>query len=126
MRRSRRAETAAFGERRGTIPTGGVNPFGPLGEPTLGQPPAKWRDDMGRVSGKVAIVTGASQGMGEAHAKAFVAEGASVILTDINAVAGVALAVSLGSQAQCFVKHDVASEAGWRKWSQQEKRASDR
>ncbi len=67
---------------------------------------------MGRLSGKVAIITGASQGMGEAHAKAFVAEGASVILTDINAVAGEALAEALGSQAM-FVKHDVASEAGW-------------
>ena len=67
---------------------------------------------MGRLSGKVAIITGASQGMGEAHAKAFVAEGASVILTDINALAGEALAEALGSQAM-FVKHDVASEAGW-------------
>ena len=67
---------------------------------------------MGRLSGKVAIITGASQGMGEAHAKAFVAEGASVILTDLNAVAGEALAEALGSQAM-FVKHDVASEADW-------------
>ncbi|WP_298190695.1 glucose 1-dehydrogenase [Novosphingobium sp.] len=67
---------------------------------------------MGRLSGKVAIITGASQGMGEAHAKAFVAEGASVILTDVNAVAGEALAEALGSQAM-FVKHDVSSEADW-------------
>jgi 3alpha(or 20beta)-hydroxysteroid dehydrogenase len=67
---------------------------------------------MGRLSGKVAIITGASQGMGEAHAHAFVAEGASVILTDINAQAGEALAETLGSQA-LFVRHDVTSEAGW-------------
>lgn len=67
---------------------------------------------MGRLSGKVAVITGASQGMGEAHAKAFVAEGAKVILTDINAVAGAALAKALGSDAM-FVQHDVASSADW-------------
>lgn len=67
---------------------------------------------MGRLSGKIAVITGASQGMGEAHAKAFVAAGAKVILTDINAVAGAALADSLGSDAM-FVQHDVASASGW-------------
>ncbi len=67
---------------------------------------------MGRLSGKVAIITGASQGMGEAHAKAFVAEGAKVILTDINAEAGQALADSLGENAM-FIRHDVASLADW-------------
>jgi 3alpha(or 20beta)-hydroxysteroid dehydrogenase len=67
---------------------------------------------MGRLSGKVAVITGASQGMGEAHAKAFVAEGAKVILTDINAEAGATLAASLGESA-LFVRHDVADAAGW-------------
>lgn len=67
---------------------------------------------MGRLSGKVAIITGAAQGMGEAHAHAFVAEGANVILTDINAAAGHALAGALGSAAM-FVRHDVASAADW-------------
>jgi 3alpha(or 20beta)-hydroxysteroid dehydrogenase len=67
---------------------------------------------MGRLSGKVAVITGASQGMGEAHAKVFVAEGAKVILTDINAEAGAALAASLGESA-LFVRHDVADAAGW-------------
>ena len=43
---------------------------------------------MGRVSGKVAIITGAAQGMAEAHARLFVAEGAKVILTDLNDKAG--------------------------------------
>lgn len=43
---------------------------------------------MGRLTGKVAIITGASQGMGAAHARLFVHEGAKVILTDINASAG--------------------------------------
>jgi 3alpha(or 20beta)-hydroxysteroid dehydrogenase len=67
---------------------------------------------MGRLDGKVAIITGASQGMGESHARTFAAEGAKVTLTDINAEAGQALADSIGASA-IFVKQDVASEAGW-------------
>ena len=41
-----------------------------------------------RVAGKVAIVTGASRGVGGADAKLLAAEGATVYLTDINAEAG--------------------------------------
>ena len=40
---------------------------------------------MGRLTGKIAIVTGAAQGMGEAHARRLVAEGAKVLVTDVNA-----------------------------------------
>ena len=58
------------------------------------------------------MITGASQGMGEAHAKAFVAAGAKVILTDINERAGTALAASLGDDA-VFIRHDVANAADW-------------
>lgn len=39
---------------------------------------------MSRSSEKVAIITGASQGMGASHARNFVAQGAKVILTDLN------------------------------------------
>jgi 3alpha(or 20beta)-hydroxysteroid dehydrogenase len=67
---------------------------------------------MGRLQDKVAIITGAAQGMGEAHAKAFVEEGAKVILTDINAQAGEKLAAELGDNA-LFVRHDVASADDW-------------
>lgn len=69
---------------------------------------------MGRLSGKVAIITGAAQGMGEEHAKAFVAAGAKVILTDINEDAVKALADSLGENAIAF-KHDVSKGADWDK-----------
>ena len=69
---------------------------------------------MGRLSGKVAIVTGASQGMGAAHAKAFVEAGAKVVLTDLNEAAGQALADSLGENA-IFVKQDVSKQADWDK-----------
>ena len=68
---------------------------------------------MGRLAGKVAIVTGAAQGMGEAHARTFVREGAMVILTDLNREGGGRLAAELGKNA-LFVPHDVASASGWR------------
>ena len=68
---------------------------------------------MGRLQGKVAIVTGAAQGMGEAHARAFVREGARVVLTDINASRGEEIAQELGDAA-VFLQHDVTDEAGWR------------
>jgi len=65
-----------------------------------------------RLDGKVAIITGASQGMGEAHARAFVEEGAKVILTDINAETGQKLADELGANA-LFIQHDVARQDDW-------------
>ena len=39
---------------------------------------------MARLQGKVIIITGAAQGMGETHARLCIAEGAKVVLTDIN------------------------------------------
>jgi len=69
---------------------------------------------MNRLQGKIAIITGASQGMGSAHAKAFVDEGAKVVLTDINGADGEALAKSLGDAA-IFVEHDVADAGGWQR-----------
>ena len=67
---------------------------------------------MGRLSGKVAVITGAAQGMGEAHARLFVREGAKVILTDVNRDGGGALASELGKDA-LFVAHDVARSEDW-------------
>lgn len=68
---------------------------------------------MGRLTGKIAIITGAAQGMGEAHARVFVREGAKVVLTDINAAVGEALAEELGENAM-FIRHDVSSAQDWR------------
>jgi 3alpha(or 20beta)-hydroxysteroid dehydrogenase len=68
---------------------------------------------VGRLGGKVAIITGGAQGMGAAHARRFVAEGAKAVITDINNEAGEALAAELGEQAS-FLNLDVSSEAGWR------------
>lgn len=67
---------------------------------------------MGRLVGKVAIVTGAGQGMGAEHVRRFVAEGAQVVFTDINAAAGAALEEELGERA-LFIRQDVGSEADW-------------
>lgn len=69
---------------------------------------------MGRLDGKVAIITGAAQGMGEAHARRFVAEGAKVVMTDINDERGEKIAAELGENA-VFIKADAASLADWRR-----------
>lgn len=67
---------------------------------------------MSRLAGKIAIITGASQGMGMAHARAFVAQGAKVVLGDLNEQGGKALASELGPNA-VFVKQDVARAEDW-------------
>ncbi|MCE2392037.1 MAG: glucose 1-dehydrogenase [Proteobacteria bacterium] len=67
---------------------------------------------MGQLDGKVAIITGAAQGMGENHARAFVEEGARVVVTDLQEEAGRELAGELG-EAALFVAQDVTSEADW-------------
>ena len=67
---------------------------------------------MGRLEGKVAIVTGASRGMGEATARAFVAEGARVLVADVLEDEGRALAAELG-EATRFCRLDVSSEESW-------------
>ena len=57
-------------------------------------------------------MTGAAQGMGAAEAARFVAEGARVVLTDVQEAAGRELAKRLGNDAH-FIAHDVADEAAW-------------
>lgn len=66
----------------------------------------------GRLAGKVAIVTGGSQGMGEAIARRFVAEGAKVAITDVKDAEGEALATELGGNA-CYLHHDVSKADEW-------------
>ncbi|MCA9502787.1 MAG: glucose 1-dehydrogenase [Spirochaetaceae bacterium] len=67
---------------------------------------------MGLLSGKCIVITGAAQGMGAVHAERCVAEGASVVLTDLQAEAGRKLASRLGDAA-VFAEQDVTSEADW-------------
>jgi 3(or 17)beta-hydroxysteroid dehydrogenase len=68
--------------------------------------------DMARLQGKVAIVTGAARGIGEAVAGRFIIEGARVWLTDSDAATGAALAATLGPAAQ-FAALDVRDETAW-------------
>jgi len=61
-------------------------------------------------TGKVAIVTGAAQGIGEAYARALAAAGAAVVIADINTDAGQAVADDIraaGGQA-AFARTDVS------------------
>jgi 3alpha(or 20beta)-hydroxysteroid dehydrogenase len=67
---------------------------------------------MGRLNGKVAIITGAAGGLGEAQARLFVFEGAKVVMTDIQE-SGARIAAELGNSA-VFVRHDISDEARWR------------
>jgi 3alpha(or 20beta)-hydroxysteroid dehydrogenase len=67
---------------------------------------------MGRLEGKVAIITGAARGTGAATARLFVQEGARVVVADVNREGGEAVAGELGDAA-CFVATDVGSEAAW-------------
>ncbi|NBE55822.1 SDR family NAD(P)-dependent oxidoreductase [Streptomyces boluensis] len=64
------------------------------------------------LAGKVALVTGAARGMGEAEARLFVACGAKVVLTDVREDEGRAVAAALGPDA-LFVRHDVTAPESW-------------
>ena len=65
---------------------------------------------MGRVDGKVAIVTGAAMGLGEADARILAREGARVVVTDVNRELGSAVAASIGGE---YRFHDVTNEGQW-------------
>jgi 3(or 17)beta-hydroxysteroid dehydrogenase len=67
---------------------------------------------MGRVEGKVALVTGAGSGLGRGTSEVLVREGASVAVTDIDTELGIAVAKELGDRA-IFLEHDVSSEESW-------------
>lgn len=66
----------------------------------------------GRLEGKIAIISGAAQGQGEAEARRFAAEGASVVVGDIQDAAGRAVAESIGDRAR-FVHLDVTDPEDW-------------
>jgi 3alpha(or 20beta)-hydroxysteroid dehydrogenase len=66
----------------------------------------------GRIEGKVAIVTGGSNGLGEAIVRRFVHEGAKVVIADIDVETGERLAAELGANAR-FIALDVGDEQQW-------------
>lgn len=61
---------------------------------------------------KVALITGASMGMGKGHAETFIAEGETVYLADINDENSLATATELADKAH-FVHFDVTNEEDW-------------
>jgi len=67
---------------------------------------------MNRLAGKVALITGAARGQGEAEAQLFVAEGAKVVLGDVLDDPGKGVAKSLGDSA-VYLHHDVSREESW-------------
>lgn len=66
----------------------------------------------GRLANKLALVTGAASGLGLAMSRRFVAEGARVLMTDIDQAALARAAADLG-QPHCA--HDVTDEGAWQK-----------
>ncbi len=68
---------------------------------------------MGRLDGKVALITGGARGMGKSHVRHFAAEGARIVFGDVLDEAGHAVAAKLGSETCRYVHHDVTSESDW-------------
>ncbi len=67
---------------------------------------------MGKLQGKVALITGAARGQGEAEARLFVEEGAQVVLGDMRDDLGKQVAESIGSAA-IYLNLDVSREESW-------------
>lgn len=74
-----------------------------------------FRNMTGRVANKVAIVTGAASGLGEAAARMLAREGAKIVVADIDATAGqnAAAAIARTGAEVLFVHHDVTQESSW-------------
>lgn len=71
---------------------------------------------MGRLDGKVAIITGAASGQGAEEARLFAAEGARVVATDIqfDQLQELVDSINFSSGTAVAVKHDVANEDDWK------------
>ncbi len=67
---------------------------------------------MGRLDGKVALISGAARGLGQAQGRLFAAEGAKVAVCDVRDVEGKAVAEEIGADA-IYVHLDVTSEDEW-------------
>jgi 3alpha(or 20beta)-hydroxysteroid dehydrogenase len=68
---------------------------------------------MGKLDGRVIVITGAARGQGEQEARLFAAEGAKVLLGDVLDGQGEALAKELGGETARYVHLDVSREEDW-------------
>ena len=68
---------------------------------------------MGRLDGKVALITGGARGMGKSHVRHFAAQGAQVVFGDVLDDKGAALAAEFDEKSCRYIHHDVTSETGW-------------
>src|SRR4051812_10987512 len=100
-RRSRRAPPASAASSPTGRPTASaISASGPANR-TSGEEQA-----MGRLEGKSIVVTGAARGLGEAYARAAVAEGAAVVINDIDAEPADALVAELCGAGGRVVAHN--------------------
>ncbi|MEQ8485292.1 MAG: SDR family oxidoreductase [Pseudomonadales bacterium] len=68
---------------------------------------------MGKLEGRVALITGAARGQGEAEARLFAAEGATIVMTDVLDAQASEVVRSIGPAAS-YHRLDVTEEAGWK------------
>jgi NAD(P)-dependent dehydrogenase (short-subunit alcohol dehydrogenase family) len=68
---------------------------------------------MGRVEGKVALVTGGASGIGAACAERLAEEGARIVITDVQDQLGAEVAAAIGPGKARYLHHDVTDEAAW-------------
>jgi 3alpha(or 20beta)-hydroxysteroid dehydrogenase len=68
---------------------------------------------MGRLDGKVALITGGARGMGKSHVRHFAAEGARVVFGDVLDDKGAKVAAGLDGQTCRYIHHDVTSQEQW-------------
>lgn len=90
-------------------------------QPTLSTPTGPFTDQItrpnmpGRLQDKIAIVTGGGFGFGEGIVVKFIAEGAKVVVVDMNQANGERVAAAQPKGSAIFIQADVSSEADWRK-----------